>query len=54
MKTADCLPRKSTLPILARVEKGLAVRGATAQHEPEQAGKAVVRWLERLSLMELK
>lgn len=38
----------------ARVEKGLAVRGVTAQHEPEQAGKAVVRWLERLSLMELK
>ena len=34
----------------AKVEKGLAVRGATAQNKQEQARKAVVQWLERLGL----
>lgn len=30
------------------VLKGLAIRGATAQHEPETARKAVISWLEKL------
>lgn len=31
-----------------KVLKGLAVRGSTAQHEPETARKAVQAWLEKL------
>lgn len=33
----------------AKVEKGLAVRGATAQNKQEQARKAVAQWLEQLN-----
>lgn len=34
----------------AEVEKGLAVRGATAQNKQEQARKAVAQWLEPLNV----
>lgn len=36
----------------ATVEKGLAVKGATAQNKQEQARKAVDQWLERLGFVE--
>lgn len=36
----------------ATVEKGLAVRGETAQNKQEQAKKAVAQWLERLGFTE--
>lgn len=35
----------------AKVEKGLAVRGATAQNKQEQARKTVVQWLEQLGIV---
>lgn len=35
----------------AKVEKGLAVRGATAQNKQEQARKAVAQWLEQLEIV---
>ena len=35
----------------AKVEKGLAVKGATAQNKHEQARMAVAQWLERMSLL---
>lgn len=38
----------------AEVEKGLAVRGATAQNKQEQARKTVDQWLERLVLKRTK
>lgn len=38
----------------AEVEKGLAVRGATAQNKKEQARKTVDQWLERLVLKRTK
>ena len=34
----------------AKVENGLAVRGATVQNNQEQARKAVAQWLERLEI----
>lgn len=35
----------------AEVEKGLAVKGATAQNKQEQARMAVAQWLERMRLL---
>lgn len=35
----------------AKVEKGLAVKGATAQNKQEQARMAVAQWLERMRLL---
>ena len=35
----------------AKVEKGLAVRGAMAQNKQEQAKKAVAQWLEQLGIV---
>lgn len=35
----------------AEVEKGLAVKGATAQNKQEQARMAVAQWLERMGLL---
>lgn len=34
----------------AKVEKGLAVRGATAQNNREQTRRSVVQWLEQLNV----
>lgn len=38
----------------AEVEKGLAVRGATARNKQEQVRKAVAQWLERIELKRAK
>lgn len=38
----------------ATMGKGLAVRGATAQNEQEQARKTIVQWLDRLVLKRTK
>lgn len=38
----------------ANVEKGLAIKGATAQNKQEQARKTVTQWLEQLEIVKSK